>query len=57
MEAIMKTAIGAGVFALIALAMAGPSTANVIIDQSLLTHCTVELPWSPTHVSHPERGL
>jgi hypothetical protein len=57
MEAIMKTVIGAGAFALIALAMTVPATANVIADQSLLTHCTVELPWSQTHVSHPDRGL
>jgi hypothetical protein len=53
----MKTVIGAGALALIALAMTVPATANVIADQSLLTHCTVELPWSQTHVSRPDRGL
>jgi hypothetical protein len=53
----MKTVIGAGVLALIALATTVPATANVIADQSLINNCNLELPWAQTNVTHPERGL
>jgi hypothetical protein len=49
----MMNVIRAGALALIALAMTLPAAANVIADQSLLTHCTLELPWTQTGVVHP----